>query len=539
MAGRHIRSRCPRCDRTGHIMNDCPLLSKISRLYDLDRVIPGPDLYDDDQEITVTTPGALCCQCASEDRPNNRNCSCVDPISNFSAAGISGRTLENITHQDRCGYRKPTRIQQYAIPIIKRECDVMVHAHTGSGKTAAYLIPLLKLAQEKGYRKRPGVENQTPEILIVAPTRELVLQIERYALKISNRQTQYSVKVACGGKKIRTQENRVREGCNVLIGTPGRVIHLLNRDTISLKKVKHFVLDEADRMVERFRTELDTIVSDMMPREKRQTLMFSATFERETLMREAAERYMRNDYKLVEKAMHIPYGIHQTIEFVESGEQKIHRLKELLERHFQPYVETFMDCLCINEAEPSLEKFYLHVLGVCAKKKIVIFVATRRLVKNLSENLADHLSSVFRGRFDQAIANNEEDVESSAIYGIIPLHGQIRQREREEHLEYFRNGVCPILVVTDVAARGLNIQGVTHVINYDLPNRSDFAQYIQRIGRTGIARNRGDAIALLQRGRDEGMVLRLLRIIVENEQDMPELPDWVQNIVNRDPNRNR
>ena len=534
--------RCQRCDRIGHMIHDCPLLDEVDRLYELDRLNPGPDLYDDDQLVNVTTPEMLSPCCGS----NNRNCSCVAPIENFTDAGIRGKTLENITDRNRCGYRMPTRIQQYAIPVIKREYDVMVHSHTGSGKTAAYLIPLLKLAQEKGYRKRPGEEIQTPEILILAPTRELVQQIARYCLKISNRQTQYSVKVVCGGKKIRSQETRVKEGCNVLVGTPGRVIHLLDRDSISLENVKHFVLDEADRMILRFRTELETIISDMTPREGRQTLMFSATFQDEATMRTAAQRYMRNDYRLIEKATLIPTGIHQTIEFVESTEQKTHRLRKLLEEHFEPNVGTFMSCGCSNGNRPSLEEFYLHVLGVCARKKIVIFVARRRLVVELSEKLADHLSSVFRGRFDQEIAN-----ESTAIYGVIPLHGRMGQQDREEHLEWFRNGVCPILVVTDLAARGLNIQGITHVINFELPNwseleqyiqrvgRTGIEQYIQRVGRTGIARNQGEAIALVQRGRDDRILVRLMRIVVENEQDMPELPGWAQDIVDRDPNRNR
>ena len=527
-------------------MNDCPLLTEASRLYELDRLNPGPDLYDDDQEITVTTPEIFCPRCGPQDRYSNRICCCVAPIENFTDAGIGGRTLENITHRNRCGYRKPTRIQQYAIPTIRQEYDVMVHAHTGSGKTAAYLIPLLKVAQEKDYRKRPGEEIQKPEILILAPTRELVQQIARYCLKISNRQTQYSVKVVCGGKKIKSQENRVKEGCNVLVGTPGRVIHLLERNSISLENVKHFVLDEADRMILRFRTELETIVSDMTPREERQTLMFSATFQDEAMMRTAAQRYMRNDYRLIEKAMLIPTGIHQTMEFVESTEQKTHRLRELLREHFEPNVENFMSCRCRNENRPSLKEFYLHVLGVCAGKKIVIFVARRRLVGELSEKLADHLSSVFRGRFNEDISNDSRgpgledgDEESTAIYGVIPLHGRMGQQDREEHLEWFRNGVCPILVVTDLAARGLNIQGITHVINFDLPNRSEFEQYIQRVGRTGIARNKGEAIALVHRGRDDGVLLKLMRIVVENEQDMPELPDWAKDIVDRDPNRNR
>ena len=532
--------RCQRCDRIGHMINTCPLLDEVYKLYEIDRLTPGPDLYDDNQLVNVTTPEMLppCCG-------PNRNCSCVAPIANFTDAGIRGKTLENITDRNRCGYRMPTRIQQYVIPIIRQEYDVVVHAHTGSGKTAAYLIPLLKLAQEKGYRKRPGEEIQKPEILILAPTRELVQQIARYCLKISNRQTQYSVKVVCGGKKIKSQENRIREGCNVLVGTPGRVIHLLDRNKISLENVKHFVLDEADRMILRFKEELVTIIaSDMTPRKGRQTLMFSATYEDMNLMRTAAKTYMRDDYKLVAGALHMPKGIHQTIEFLESAEQKIHRLKELLYKHFELNVETFTSCRCRNENRPSLEEFYLHVLGVCAGKKIVVFLATRRLVDKLTTELADHLTSVFKGIFYREVqiqnaGSETSENESFASYGVIPLHGGMEQGVREDHLKMFRNGVNPILVVTDLAARGLNIQGITHVINFDLPNRSEFEQYIQRVGRTGIAKNEGEAIALLQRGRDDRVLVRLMRIIVENEQDMPELPDWARDIVDRDPNRNR
>ena len=533
--------RCQRCDRIGHMIHDCPLLDEVYRLYELDRLNPGPDLYDDDQLVTVTTPEMLSPCCGS----NNSNCSCVAPIENFTDAGIRGKTLENITDRNRCGYRMPTRIQQYAIPIIRQEYDVMVYAHTGSGKTAAYLIPLLKLAQEKGYWKRPGEEIQKPEILIIAPTRELVQQIARYCLKISNRQTQYSVKVVCGGKKIKSQENRIMEGCNVLVGTPGRVIHLLDRNKISLDNVKHFVLDEADRMILRFKKELETIVSDMTPRRGRQTLMLSATYrDMDNLIRTAAKTYMRDDYKLVAGALHMPKGIHQTIEFLESAEQKIHRLKELLYYHFEPNVETFMGCGCRNGNQPSLKEFYLHVLGVCAGKKIVVFLATRRLVDKFTTELADHLTSVFRGIFYREVQINNTDSETSemecyATYGVIPLHGGKEQEVRERNLKMFRDGVNPILVVTDLAARGLNIQGITHVINFDLPNWSEFEQYIQRVGRTGIARNQGEAIALVQRGRDDRILVRLMRIVVENEQDMPELPVWAQEIVNRDPNRNR
>ncbi|KAI9930927.1 DEAD-box ATP-dependent RNA helicase [Aspergillus wentii] len=378
-----------------------------------------------------------------------------------------------ITNIKLAGYAVPTPVQKYSIPIVMNGRDLMACAQTGSGKTGGFLFPILSQAYQNGPSATPvqasgsfsyGRQRKAyPTSLILAPTRELVSQIYEEARKFAYRSWVRPC-VVYGGADIGSQLRQIERGCDLLVATPGRLVDLLERGRISLANIKYLILDEADRMLDMgFEPQIRRIVEgeDMPHVNDRQTLMFSATFPRDIQM---LARDFLKDYVFlsVGRVGSTSENITQKVEYVEDHDKR------------------------------SVLLDILHTHGTTGLT--LIFVETKRMADSLSDFLINQ-------RFPATA-----------------IHGDRTQRERERALEMFRSARCPILVATAVAARGLDIPNVTHVINYDLP--TDIDDYVHRIGRTGRAGNTGIATAFFNRG-NRGVVRDLIDLLKEAHQEVP------------------
>jgi len=350
---------------------------------------------------------------------------------------------------------------------------------TGSGKTGGFLFPIFSASFASGPRAPPpetpsmGYSRSRkayPTALILAPTRELVSQIHDEARKFAYR-SWVRPAVVYGGADINQQLRQIERGCDLLSATPGRLVDLIERGRISLANIRYLVLDEADRMLDMgFEPQIRRIVQgeDMPGVEDRQTLMFSATFPRDIQM---LARDFLKDY------------IFLSVGRVGSTSENITQKVEYVEDHDKRSV--LLDILA-SDPPGGLT---------------LVFVETKRMADSLSDFLM----------------TNRLPATS--------IHGDRTQREREMALQTFRTGRTPILVATAVAARGLDIPNVTHVINYDLP--SDIDDYVHRIGRTGRAGNTGVSTAFFNRG-NKNIVRDLLELLREANQ---EIPTWLESVV--------
>lgn len=349
---------------------------------------------------------------------------------------------------------------------------------TGSGKTGGFLFPILSASYTSGPSPIPA-DLQTggygrsrkayPTALILAPTRELVSQIHEEARKFCYR-SWVRPAVVYGGADINQQLRLIERGCDLLSATPGRLVDLIERGRISLANIRYLVLDEADRMLDMgFEPQIRRIVQgeDMPDVQDRQTLMFSATFPRDIqiLARDFMKDYV---FLSVGRVGSTSENITQRIEFVEDQDKRSYLLDVL-------------------SAQPE-------------DGLTLVFVETKRMADMLSDFL-----------FQNHIAATS-------------IHGDRSQREREMALQTFRTGRTPVLVATAVAARGLDIPNVKHVINYDLP--SDIDDYVHRIGRTGRAGNVGMSTAFFNRG-NRNIVRDLLELLREANQEIPQWLDAV------------
>jgi ATP-dependent RNA helicase RhlE len=347
---------------------------------------------------------------------------------NFSQLGLADAQLRVC---ESLGYLNPTPIQTKGIPLILTGTDVIGCAETGTGKTAAFLLPVI---QNLSTKKRPGIR-----VLVLAPTRELALQIQKNYKELNHLKSNESVLVI-GGANIRTQITDLRRGATIVIATPGRLLDLTERNAIDLSGIEVLVLDEADRMLDMgFLPAIKTILA-MLPK-KRQTLLFSATMS--PTIESLARSTMRQP-TLVEVS---PRGraaqmVEQTAYSV-SLENKTALLLNLLER---------------ENKDESLAK-------------VLVFTRTRRGSERLSHILKARNHSVNR------------------------IHADRSQPQREAALREFRDGHTRVLVATDIAARGLDVDAVSHVINYDVPDVPE--DYVHRVGRTGRAGKQGKAITIV------------------------------------------
>ncbi|XP_068968080.1 putative ATP-dependent RNA helicase Pl10 [Bombus flavifrons] len=376
------------------------------------------------------------------------------------------------------GYDKPTPVQKYAIPIIIGRRDVMACAQTGSGKTAAFLVPILNQIYESGPRAPPantsGKRKHFPLGLVLAPTRELATQIYDEARKFAYR-SRMRPAVVYGGSNIVDQMRELDRGCHLLVATPGRLVDMLGRGKIGLHNCRYLVLDEADRMLDMgFEPQIRRIVQEdtMPPTGERQTLMFSATFPKEIQM--LARDFLSNYIFLaVGRVGSTSENITQKIVWVEEHDKRSYLL-DLLQAG--------------NYSDSSAESLTL------------VFVETKKGADMLEEYL-HHMG-----------------------YPVTSIHGDRTQREREEALRRFRAGKAPILVATAVAARGLDIPHVKHVINFDLPG--DVEEYVHRIGRTGRMGNLGLATSFFN-SKNINLVRDLVSLLIEANQ---ELPPWLDDM---------
>ena len=341
----------------------------------------------------------------------------------FSKFGLSPAILEGVKAM---GYVDPTPIQLRAIPLIVAGKDVIGSAQTGTGKTAAFALPILS---------KLGEHSQATRVLVLEPTRELAAQVET-AIRDFARFTNLRVAVVFGGVGYGKQMDALRTGIDVLVATPGRLLDHIEKGTCKLDKVEHLVLDEADRMLDMgFLPDVRRIV-ERCPR-KRQTSLFSATIppQIETLINWA----MHEPETIEIGARRTPAETVKHVIYPVAEDQKSDLLRALLDR--------------VN---------YESVIILCRTK-----------------HRADRIAGLLKKN----------------THAVAVLHSNRTQREREEALHGFRNGRYEVLVATDIAARGLDIADVSHVINYDVPQHPE--DYIHRIGRTGRAEAAGDAFTLM------------------------------------------
>ncbi|KAI5952633.1 DED1 [Candida jiufengensis] len=389
-----------------------------------------------------------------------------EPITQFTAPPLDELLVENVKLSR---FTKPTPVQKYSVPIVAAGRDLMACAQTGSGKTGGFLFPVLSESYMNGPAPIPestgafSSHKVYPTILVMAPTRELVSQIYDESKKFAYRSWVRPC-VVYGGADIGNQIRQLDRGCDLLVATPGRLKDLLERGRVSLANIKYLVLDEADRMLDMgFEPQIRHIVQecDMPNVEDRQTLMFSATFPRDIQM--LARDFLKDYIFLsVGRVGSTSENITQKILYVEDDEKK----------------SVILDLL---NADPT---------GLT-----IVFTETKRM----ADNLADFL-------YDQG-------------FPATAIHGDRSQYEREKALAAFKNGAAPILVATAVAARGLDIPNVSHVINYDLP--SDIDDYVHRIGRTGRAGNVGIATAFFNRN-NKNVVKGLVELLSEANQEVPD-----------------
>jgi ATP-dependent RNA helicase RhlE len=352
----------------------------------------------------------------------------------FEEIGLSDPLVKGIL---ATGYTAPTEIQAKAIPSAIEGKDIIGCAQTGTGKTAAFVLPMLN---RLSHENRP--KQKSPRALILTPTRELAGQIEK-AIQRYGRYLDLKTLAVYGGVDIQAQTRKLRQGVDIVVATPGRLMDHTNRGNINFRRIEVLVLDEADRMLDMgFINDIRKIL-DVLP-SKRQTMLFSATMSREV--------------KALAKE-----GVQKSPVIIEIGEQR--NPVETVTHHIYPV------------AQNQKKELLLHMMAKGKMFSVLIFSRTKHGADKISKGL------------------DKAGIKSVAI------HSNRTQRQRERALEGFRRGKYQVMVATDIAARGIDVSGISHVINYDVPAYAE--DYIHRIGRTGRAENKGDAITFVCREEEK------------------------------------
>ncbi|HXB28675.1 MAG TPA: DEAD/DEAH box helicase, partial [Puia sp.] len=361
-------------------------------------------------------------------------------MSTFEGLGLQENLLKAITS---LGYTQPTPIQEKAIPVLLSGTkDLVGLAQTGTGKTAAFGLPLLQLLK---------AEQRFPQALIVCPTRELCMQIVSELELFKKYMAAVQVLAVYGGASIGMQIRDLRRGVQIVVATPGRLIDLIERKAINLEEIKYVVLDEADEMLNMgFQDDIEFILQNTPKRDA--TWLFSATMPAE--IKRVSRKYMKDP-------MEITVGTKNTANknidhqfFVTNAHHRYEALKRLID--FNP-----------------------GIYGI-------IFTRTKADAQNISEKL------------------------TREGYDIDALHGDLTQQQRDKVMGEFREKSLQLLIATDVAARGIDVQGITHVINYELPD--DVEIYTHRSGRTGRAGNTGVCLSIIH-SREIGKLRQIERIV--------------------------
>jgi ATP-dependent RNA helicase DeaD len=354
--------------------------------------------------------------------------------------GLSDAMLKSL---DRAGYTAPTPVQAGIIPHALKGVDVLGQARTGTGKTAAFAIPIIELIQRGG-------DDVAPRALALVPTRELAVQVKDEFEKLAHGRQIISVPIY-GGKPIKGQISKLQRGCDVVIGTPGRVIDLIGRGALDLRSIEIVVLDEADRMLDiGFRPDIEKILR-RCPKD-RQTLLLSATVA--PPVERLARTYMREPEVMNFSPKNMSVDTIEQFYFTVEQEQKFDLLIALLKR----------------------EK----------PEQAIVFCRTKRGTEKILRRLAKHFP------------------------GADMMHGDMVQGARDRVMKAFRAGDVRILVATDVVGRGIDVSSISHIINYDIPQSSD--DYVHRVGRTGRMGREGVAYTFVT--TEEGGELTRIEMLI-------------------------
>ena len=368
----------------------------------------------------------------------------------FSALGLGDAVLGAVRD---AGYKTPTPIQQQTIPLILRGRDVMGLAQTGTGKTAAFTLPIIERLTGGPRRTR---------VLILTPTRELCVQVEASFTKYA-RYAPLAVAAVYGGVPLDPQEKQLRSGVDVVVATPGRLIDHVERGNVSFDDLEVLVLDEADRMLDMgFAPQINRIVSGIPP--YRQTLLFSATMPPE--VEALARKYLRKPIVVQVGRRSAAASTVKHYVYPVPGDRKSALLADLLRRE--------------------------------GMESVLVFTRT----KHGADRVVRHLE--------------REGIRAAA------MHADKTQPQRTRALEDFKAGTVRVLVATDIAQRGLDISGITHVINYDVPQQAE--DYVHRIGRTGRAATEGDAFTFM--APDEIAMVRLIERVIGQEIPRISVPGF-------------
>ncbi len=358
--------------------------------------------------------------------------------SGFAPLGLGPESLAAVQH---AGYVEPSPIQAAFIPVALDGLDVIGQAKTGTGKTAAFVLPLLEMIEGP---------SGSPQALILAPTRELVQQIEGEVTKLA-RGSGIRACAIYGGEPIQRQLRTLERGVEIVVGTPGRVIDHMERRTLRLAEIWHIVLDEADRMLDiGFRPDIERILRRVP--DPHQTLLLSATISPE--VRKLADRYM-----------------HQPVELNLSRDE--------------PSVDSIRQCYITVDQDRKFDTL-VRLLEQEKPRQCIIFTRTKRGADRVAERL------------------------NRVVKGVATIHGDLPQAARNRVMQGFREATIPILVATDVVGRGIDVEGISHVINFDIPD--DPENYLHRIGRTG--RMGKDGVAVTFVCPDQGGPLTSIEVLI-------------------------
>jgi ATP-dependent RNA helicase DeaD len=361
-------------------------------------------------------------------------------MSSFQSLGLSQALLDTI---QKMGFENPTPVQEKAIPVLlKGDKDIVALAQTGTGKTAAFGLPLIELCD---------ANSGTTQALILAPTRELCMQINSDLMKYSSNVKPLNIVPVYGGASISDQIKKIRRGAQIIVATPGRLMDLMERKVVKIESIRFVILDEADEMLNMgFKEDIDHILAET-PEEKN-VWLFSATMPRE--VRAIAQAYMNHPFEL-------------TVGATNQGNVNIeHQYMVVEERHRYDALKRIVD-------------YNIDIFGV-------IFCRTKLDTQRIAENLMRD------------------------GYNADALHGDLTQQQRDKVMGNFKNKTLQLLVATDVAARGIDVNNVTHVINMNLPDELEF--YTHRSGRTARAGKKGISIVITTK-KEVGRIRQIERIV--------------------------
>lgn len=375
-------------------------------------------------------------------------------MSSFQALGLSSAILETI---QQLGFENPTPVQEKAIPfLLTEQRDLVALAQTGTGKTAAFGLPLIELCSN---------EVRTTEALVLAPTRELCVQIAGDLNKFSDKVKPLNIVPVYGGASITDQIRKIRRGAQIIVATPGRLMDLMERKVIQLEAIRFVVLDEADEMLNMgFKDDIDTILAETS--ENKRVWLFSATMPKE--VRKIAQAYMTDPFEL-------------TIGQQNKGNVNIeHQYVVVDERQRYDALKRIVD-------------YNIDIFGV-------VFCRTKIETQRIAENLMRD------------------------GYNADALHGDLTQQQRDKVMGAFKNKTLQLLVATDVAARGIDVSNITHVIHLNLPDEIEF--YTHRSGRTARAGKKGISIAIVS--RRETAKIRQIEKLLEAKMEKKMVPTGEQ-----------